>query len=182
VEVGGNVTMTSRVASGDLDFAVTAPPEPDSTLLFEHLFEERMVVIVPRKDAGASPTRLTAKHLSDQGVVLTDHGCAYRQAIEAAFAKRGAHLSVRLEMGSIGAIIGCVRKGLGPGIIPAAALPEMERGLVARTVVDIPLRIPIGITTRKQLAEPSRLVQIVRDHFRVNLTAKEVSKKSKSRR
>jgi DNA-binding transcriptional LysR family regulator len=179
VEVGGSVTMTSRVASGALDFAVTTPPEPESSLQFEHLFEERMVVIVPRKGS-ADSTRLTAKHLSNQGVVLTEHGCAYRQAIGAAFAKRGAHLSVRLEMGSIPAIIECVRKGLGPGIIPAAALPAVERALVARTIADIPLHIPVGITSRKQMAEPSRVVQIVRNHFRANLAAKEVSKSAVS--
>lgn len=43
---------------------------------------------------------LRALDLSDAGLVLTEHGCAYGRTVEDAFAARGARLRVPLEMGS----------------------------------------------------------------------------------
>jgi hypothetical protein len=105
----------------------------------------------------------------DPGVALTEHGCAYRRAVEDAFTARGVTLRVTLQMGSIGALLGCVREGLGVAIVPAAALGKQERPLAVREIADLPLSIGVGLVTRAQIAEPSALVQIVREHVRTRL-------------
>ena len=172
VEVGGTATMIARVRAGEVDFAITTTPPPDAGVLFERWFDERLVAVVPRRDGRARHRRLTAAHLAAGGVVLTEHGCAYRQAIEAAFARRGARIAVRRQMGSVPAVIASVRNGLGVGIVPVTSVSTVDADYVVRPIADVPLRVAVGLTTRPSLAEPSRLVQVVRDHFRAHLAGR----------
>ncbi len=113
-----------------------------------------------------------------RGVVLTEHGCAYRRAVEDAFAAAGARLRVTLEMGSSAALLGCVREGLGAAIVPAAALRHQDKGLAVREIADVPLSIVIGLVARERIGEPSALVQVLRDHLRARLVPSAKSRRA----
>ena len=169
VDVGGTTSTSERVAAGDLDLGIASRPPAELALTFEPLFDEKLVVVVSAARARKMRAPLRARDLSDTGVVLTEHGCAYRRAVEDAFAAAGARLRVTLEMGSSAALLGCVREGLGAAIVPAAALSHQDKGLAVREIADVPLSIVIGLVARERIGEPSALVQILREHLRARL-------------
>ncbi len=170
VEVGGTTSTSERVAAGDLDLGIASRPPAEFALTYEPLFDERLVVVVSAARARKMRAPLRARDLSDAGVVLTEHGCAYRRAVEDAFTARGARLHVTLEMGSVAALLGCVREGLGAAIVPAAALRHQDKGLAVREIADLPMSIAVGLVARAQISGPSGAVQVVREHLRARLT------------
>jgi DNA-binding transcriptional LysR family regulator len=169
VEVGGTTSTSERVAAGGLDLGIASRPPAGLPLTFEPLFQERLVVVVSAARARKLRAPLRARDLSDAGVVLTEHGCAYRRAVEEAFAARGAHLRISLEMGSTAALLGCVREGLGAAIVPAAALRHQGKGLAVREIADLPMSIAVGLVARAQIGDASGAVRIVREHLRARL-------------
>lgn len=98
-------------------------------------------------------------------ILLTEDGCAYRRHIDEAFSRIGRRLRVHQEIGSVGAILACVRAGMGVGIVPARAVPAHDSSLVTRQVADLPLSIPVGLLSRRGTGGSAVLVSTVRDHL-----------------
>ena len=63
IEVGGTERLTALVAEGELDFCISSPPDVDSALHFELLFEERIALLMPRRHALALKRRMLPEDL-----------------------------------------------------------------------------------------------------------------------
>ncbi len=167
LEIGGTGTICRRVESGDLDIGIATTPPPAHALEFEPLFEEPLVFV---QAAGARARRtIRAADVGGMTVLLTEDGCAYRKRIEEAFSSHGHQLRVHQEIGSIGAILACVRAGMGVAIVPARAVRPDDATLVARKLADLPLTIPVGLVGRRRAGGPAVMVTTVREHLKQGL-------------
>lgn len=174
LEVGGTGTISDRVASGELDIGIATPPPARYELDFEPLFDEQLVLVLPA--AGAKRGAARAADVGRLNVLLTENGCAYRQHIDDAFSRVGHPLRVHQEIGSVGAILACVRAGMGVGIVPAQAVPPRDPSLVVRSLVDLPLSIPVGVVSRRRTGRPAVLVSTVREHLIKDLRTSRASR------
>jgi DNA-binding transcriptional LysR family regulator len=155
MEVGGTESIARRVAAGELEFGITTPPAAAGGLSFEPLFEQELVLAIPRSDALARRRSIVARDLVGARMLLTEQGCAYRGAVEEAFTQRGHPIRIAHEIGSMTAILGYVRLGLGVGIVPLVVVPRGDAEVIARRVADVALRVPVGLITRHGIAAPS---------------------------
>ena len=163
LETGGTGTICQRVASADLDIGIATMPPAELRLEFEPLFDEELVLVLP---ATARPSRpIRAQDVAGMTVLLTENGCAYRRRIDECFEIAGHRIQVRLEIGSVGAILGCVRAGMGVAIVPALAVPTSDPTLITRRIRDLPLGIRVGLVSRPQSGGASALVRAVRQHL-----------------
>ena len=169
LDASGTASILKRVLSGELDFGVTTGPTSDMAVEFEPLFQEKLVLAIPRRAALARTRTITGRSLERVPVMLTEQGCAYRRTIEEAFARKGCRIQVAHEIGSSSALLNAARHGLGVGIVPLTAARGRSNGLVLREVSDVDLTLSIGLATRRGGCDGSRATVAVLEHLRRGL-------------
>ncbi len=150
LEVSGTQTLSRQVAEGRLAFSVCSPPPASLGLTFQPCFQQRMALLLPRRHPLARQRRIRARDLASVRMLLTEHGCAYREATEAALRTRGVQVECALEIGSIAAARAAVRDGLGLALVPVGPTLRAEAGLCLRELSDVDVTLVMGLARRDQ--------------------------------
>jgi LysR family transcriptional regulator, regulator of the ytmI operon len=150
LEVSGTRTLSRQVADGQLAFAVCSPPPASLGLVFHPCFRQRMALLLPRRHPLARQRRIRARDLASARLLLSEPGCAYREATEAALRSRGVEVECPLEIGSSGAVQAAVRDGLGIALVPAGPSLRAEPGLCLRELSDVDVALVMGIALREE--------------------------------
>jgi LysR family transcriptional regulator, regulator of the ytmI operon len=158
LEIGGTATIGRRVASGDLDLGICSAPPARLGLVFEPLFVESLMLLVPRRHPLARRPRLGPADLAACRLLLSDEACAYRAVVEQALGARGANPYSGIEIGSLDGLVVTVREGLGVAILPAACVTPPPVDTVVRRLGAPELALTVGLATREALDGTSRLL------------------------
>jgi len=148
IEALGTQGVARAVAEGRADFGLASAPPSEFRLLFEPWFRARMALLLPRRHPLASTPRVRARDLKGLTLLLTEQGCAYRDAIEAALRRAGAEVHCSMQIGSLRALTRAVQLGLGAAILPRDAADPLPKGTVLRDITGVDLGLPVGIVRR----------------------------------
>ena len=148
LEVSGTATLSRLVADGQLAFAVVSPPPGSLGLVFRPCFRQRMELLLPSRHPLARARRIRARDLATARLLLTEHGCAYREATEVALRTRGVQVDCAVEIGSTGALRSAVRDGLGIALVPVEDRLRPGPGLCLRALSDVDVTLVMGLAHR----------------------------------
>jgi LysR family transcriptional regulator, cell division regulator len=109
LHTGTSEQLRDAVSHRRLDAAFVAGSASRHELQEIPVFQEDLVVVSHRPD----PTWLT----QDTTLLVFEKGCAYRTQLEKWLEKQGITPRRIVEFGSIDAILGCVRAGMGNGVM-----------------------------------------------------------------
>jgi DNA-binding transcriptional LysR family regulator len=152
LEVAGTSGVSRSVADALIDVGLCSAPPSELALRFEPLFDEEMVLLLPRSHRLARKPRLLARDLEGEPLALTEQGCAYRSRIEASLQERGVRPQWALECGSAGTLPAAVRHGLGVALLPRLTAEPAPPGTTVRRLSDLPITLPVGLVTRPESA------------------------------
>jgi DNA-binding transcriptional LysR family regulator len=114
-------TLVDQVRAFKLDAALVAGPVDDDVFVATPLYQEELVIVVPRGHARVkSPDDLNVDTL-----IVFEQGCAYRKRAEHWFASgaiKGRRPARLLELGSYHAMLACVAAGAGIAFVPRTIL------------------------------------------------------------
>jgi LysR family transcriptional regulator, regulator of the ytmI operon len=150
LEVGGAQTLAARVATGELDAALSGPPARGQDLDFEPIFREPIGLLVPAGDALAAAAEVDPRDLLQTRLLTTEETCAYRQVTESALGDRGIRPALTIEIASLRALAHAVQAGLGTAVVPLAGVTPPPPGTVTRQVRGADLALTVGIVTRRR--------------------------------
>lgn len=170
VEVGGTSSLRDRVLSGDLDIALCSPPG-DPGLLFEHLFDERFVLLLPEQHPLAEKTRISVEDLSSTRLLVSEPNCEYRGRVEAALLSSGTQPYSGIEIGTIVGLKRAVQAGFGAAILPIAPVTPTPAGTVVRELEGVDIRLPIGMVQRRETGFASPALRELAERIRSALSA-----------
>ena len=179
VTEGTSTSLEPQLLLGQLDFAVLTTPVHSGELQVEPLFEEDLLLVIPKEHP------LAARHGVDDGplplgelegleMLLPLSGTALRDEIDQAIEPGGVVLTASIELDGLRTLASLVIDGYGPGILPSTAVPEHLRDRFrVMTLEGFPQR-HVGLVSRRHglPSAPSRavrdlLVDVARDaeHF-----------------
>ncbi len=162
LDVSGTAGVSRGVADGELDLGLCSAPPAELGLRFELLFSEEMALLVPRGHRLARGKKLRAADLEGEPLLLTEQGCSYRSAVEAALQERGVRPQWALESGSTNTLRAAVRQRLGIAMLPRAAVSPAPPGTVVRGMSDLVIALPVGLISRPDAAPaPPALAALV---------------------
>jgi LysR family hydrogen peroxide-inducible transcriptional activator len=141
---GSNSTLIPQLVQGLLDISVLAGPVDVPELTCTDLFDEDLVLIVPRDHALAGETIVSFATLSHYEFLLPLSGTPIRREIDAASRAHDVELRPLLEMDGLRTIASLTFDGLGIAILPASMLSRHLRS----TFVAVPIE---GIPRRRVL-------------------------------
>ncbi|MFG3054186.1 LysR family transcriptional regulator [Kitasatospora sp. NPDC048239] len=120
VREGGSRDLVRSLAAGELDLAlVITPPsgeEVPALSVTELLHEE--LVLVSGADTGRRRRRVRVEELRGRPLVMFREGYDLREATLAACRAAGFEPEFAVEGGEMDAVLGFVRAGLGPAVLP----------------------------------------------------------------
>ncbi|HET7295434.1 MAG TPA: LysR family transcriptional regulator [Vicinamibacteria bacterium] len=154
LEIGGTGSVSRAVADGRVDFGLASLPAPELRLAFTPLLVERMAVLLPRRHRLARARQVRVRDLAGERLLLTEHGCAYRQATEVALRAAGTPVACSMEIGSLTGLGRAVGAGLGLAIMPRAWLEPPPAGTLARDLTGAEIGLRVGLLQRSDGPPP----------------------------
>lgn len=149
LQVGGATALATQVAAGELDAALSGPPDRDLDLDFEPVLREPIGLLVSAMDALASWEAVEPRDLLRTRLLTTEETCAYRQVTERALGEVGVRPALPIEIASVRALAHAVQAGLGTAVVPLAAVSPPPPGTVVREVRGADLGLTVGFVTRR---------------------------------
>ena len=148
LQEAGNDEIVSRVDKGALDLAVCAWTDDATSLTFQPLFDDELVVVVPIGHRKATEGRLSWKDLESDSLILPLRPSSSYKHIEAAIRDHDATINTEYEMATLSTGLSMVRNDFGVMFASRVITQEVNMdGLTALRISDPPVR-KIGIYRR----------------------------------
>jgi DNA-binding transcriptional LysR family regulator len=146
-----NEIAIERVVRRQADFAVCTDLHVPAGTVFEKLFEDELVAVLPAGHRLAGRRAITWPQLADEALILISaQSSANNELVRGAFRGHGLDKAPDCEVMNIVTALSMVRAGLGVSIVPRVALPDLNtRGLVRRGLEGPTLRRNIGMLSRR---------------------------------
>lgn len=137
-----------QVARGSLDLGIVTLPAAQDGLQAQDLFEQQLVLVVPRGHRLARAKGLLLEALADEPVLMLDPGTRTGAALEGALAARSFAPRRVLDSGSFEVIKRYAAEGVGLAFLPEVVVPEDDPALTKVRVEGLPA-IRIGAIRRR---------------------------------
>ena len=115
-----------------------------------HLFDEDLVLVVPREHPLAKETSLPLARLADMELLLPAPGTALRAEIDSAVVPARVVLRPAMELDGVRMIASLVFDGYGPAILPATVVPGHLRERFAVVPLEGLPRRRVGVAQRRR--------------------------------
>jgi DNA-binding transcriptional LysR family regulator len=162
-----STTLEPLLAAGRLDLGVVTLPIPAPDLVGRPLFDEDLVLVVPKEHELTDRPRVDITELQGMHMLLPAPGTAFRDDLDRAAARAGVTLIPKVELDGLRLIASLTFDGYGPALLPATAIPPRLEGLYRGIPVDgLPYR-RVGVATRRRgrPSAPARAVLTVMDQI-----------------
>ena len=147
---GASAPLEQQLASGQLDLAVVTFPLSGDEIMAAQLFDEDLVVVLPRQHPLAAEPSLTLERLSELELLLPAPGTALRAEIDSVTTPARVELHPAMELDGVRLIASLAFDGYGPAILPATAVPGHQRERFAVLAVEGLPRRRVGVAQRRR--------------------------------
>jgi DNA-binding transcriptional LysR family regulator len=148
-----STSLEPQLVNGRLDLAVVNLPLPAPELTTTPLFDEDLLLFVPRDSPLADQWAGQEVDLADLGdlfLFLPPRGTSFRDLLDAAAARADVTLVARAELDGLRLIASLAISGQGAAILPATAVPEHLQFETRPIAVRGLPRRNVGVAQRKR--------------------------------
>ncbi|MBV9659725.1 MAG: LysR family transcriptional regulator [Acidimicrobiales bacterium] len=145
---GTSATLEPLLAAGSLDAAVVNLPQSNPDLVERPLFDEDLLLVVPRGHPLAGRDRVDIEDLDGLQLLLPVPGTNFRKEIDDACRAAGVTLAPRAELDGVRLIASLTLRGYAPAILPATGATD-GLGFPRIRVVGLPPRT-VGLVVRRR--------------------------------
>lgn len=117
IETGPTEVLIEKINNGDLEGAFVAEIESTNFLNKIYFFKEELFIV--------GKNSFSRERIEDSNIVTFKKGCSYRNQFQEWMAEEEIKYRRVLEFGSLEAILGCVRAGLGYTVLPLSVIDKM---------------------------------------------------------
>jgi DNA-binding transcriptional LysR family regulator len=142
--------LDSQLASGQVDLGVLGLPASGTEVRTFPLFEEDLVLVIPRTHPLASQDLVSLRDLRNLPLLLPTRGTSYRDELDAITKSLGFTLEPHAETDSIRLISSLTFEGAGYAILPSGALSERRDSRWAQVPVEGLTPRLVGVAQRRR--------------------------------
>ena len=146
-----STSLEPQLVNGRLDLAVVNLPLPAPELTTSPLFDEDLLLFVPRNSPFADDaTEVDVARLAEVELFLPPRGTSFRDLLEAAARRAGVTLRARAELDGLRLIASLAISGQGAAVLPSTAVPPHLQGETRAVRVSGLPRREVGVAQRKR--------------------------------
>lgn len=140
----------SAVLTGDVEFALTTGVQQPPGLVFEQLFTDECLVVVPHDHPFAKDSSVDITRLADVPLLLPVVGSAFRAEIDIAFATAGLKPLAEREAINLATLMAYAEVGMGITFVPSMMSHRLDLSRCrALRLAPAPLMRDFGILKRE---------------------------------
>jgi DNA-binding transcriptional LysR family regulator len=139
--------LLERLIGGEIDLCVASPRFGDASLDWHPLFEEELVVIVPRGHRLWSRKQIELREIAKEPIVALKKDYGLRQYVDDLCRVAGFSPEIAFEGEEVATLQGLVGAGFGVSLVPKSTVKDSSL-LVSLQVSDPTCRRTIGISWR----------------------------------
>nr|WP_319384991.1 LysR family transcriptional regulator [uncultured Roseibium sp.] len=145
--------VAEAVSQGEADFGICSIGSLEANTQFEPLFEDRIVLTLPRDHALAAACTVAWPDLQDVPLILPARGTGNRLLIDEAMARSRLSAHWTYEVGRSSTAMDLVSEGVGVALLPRSAMYSAQGKMLAfRNLGDPVVSRPVGMLTRNGVA------------------------------
>lgn len=156
-----------------IDIAILNAPIVGTEVTFRALFEEVLVLTVPRDSPLATLASVSVRELEGLALIAPPKGNWFRSELDAVAAKHRIRITTRLEIDGLRLIAALSADGFGSAIVPATAIsPSMTQDIAVIPINDLAGR-KVGLARRRNKIESAAtkaFVLVVEEVFKAHRT------------
>ncbi len=147
--------ILEKIEDGSIDVGIVTLPVKSPSLKVQHIFRDRLMVMVPSSSPLAGRGAVGISEIAEQTLIFPKTGYT-RQLLDRLFRPYGAQLQIRMELPSVGMIKSFVAAGLGVTLISGSfAHDEVQAGTVKLLQLkDADLWRDLGLVYRRDRTLP----------------------------
>ena len=143
--------VVELVRKGRMELGVTFDPGSSEDLVFEPLFEDKFVAVLPTGHPLLQQSIVPWADLAKNDFVVLQRPSSIRVLIEQQMQNVGQHLSTILEAHQLATIGRMVATGLGVSVVPALCINQMEElGAHCRPIEEPGINRRVGVLSRRR--------------------------------
>lgn len=158
--------QVEALRAGSIDIALLRPPVADASLKVSTLRRDRLVVALPADHALSRRTRVAARDLADQDLIVHsgDHRSVMYDVVVRMLHEAGVAPRIRHEVGETSTLITLVAGGLGVAVVPEPVTALALNGVRYRPLVRPATAVELAVAHRADRDEPhlARTVDVIR--------------------
>lgn len=148
LEIASTPALVESLLQGNIDFACCSAPEIGTDLLFQPLFSEKFVALVPEEHPLSGLEFLEPSLFLGHRLLITSATCPYRKKLELILQEAGLVSIDTMEIGSMTALITYVQNGFGFALVPEIVLDPMPLRTKALAVKGTSIDMLTGLISR----------------------------------
>ncbi|HTJ24840.1 MAG TPA: LysR family transcriptional regulator [Candidatus Limnocylindria bacterium] len=134
---GPGPLLGQRLVAGEIDLCLSSPRFADAAIEWQPLWEEELVVLVPRGHRLAARTEIDLTEIANEPVVALKPGYGLRQIVDELCRSAGFQPRIAFEGEEVATLRGLVGAGFGVSLVPLSA------HLGDDPTVDLHVRAPV---------------------------------------
>lgn len=139
--------LLEHLVAGEIDFCLVSPRFPDSALDWQALYDEELVVIVPRGHRLESRGQIDLREVAKEPMVALKKGYGLRQTLEDLTRQTGFVPQITFEGEEVATLQGLVGAGFGVALTPKGSVGRSDL-VVSLSVREPVCRRTIGLSWR----------------------------------
>ncbi len=161
LHIDNSAAVIARVISGTADIGIMARPTDNPRLFSTMIRQDRLVLLVSRKDPLAHRKRVRLTDLAGRDLVVRERGSITREVAEARLAAAGIRTGQVFDVGTREAVAEAVAAGFGVGLAFASEVGRDPR-LVAIRIQDADVAVAeyaICLLERRSLGSVAKFLE-----------------------
>jgi len=159
--------LQERLVGGEIDLCLSSPRFVDSNFAWRPLFDEELVLIVPRGHPLENRAQIDLSEIAREPIIALKKGFGLRQVLDDVTRQAGFVPDIAFEGEEVATLHGLVGAGFGVALVPKGVTRNSD--LVKSVVVREPFcRRTIGLSWRQGRYLP-RLTERFREHIIASL-------------
>ena len=139
------------VQVGRADLGITFEPDVLESVVFQPLFEDRFVAVLPVAHPLTERKRLTLRQLLGYTLVVLNRGSSTRDWTDQAITREGIEPPQIFEASQLTTVGAMVAAGVGVAVVPSMCRDQMQRlGAECRSISGACIERRLGILTHRR--------------------------------
>jgi len=169
IQIHSSKSLVDMIRKDEIDIAICTAPEMATDTIFDPLFSEEVVLLVPIEHHLSQKEIICLKDLKNEQLLMTSSSCPFRNNLEKKMIESGINPLYGIEISNMLALKHYVQSALGIAVVPRITVKAPPKGTVIKPIVDFNKGLTVGILRNSERFYNSKSIERLIEILYTNL-------------
>jgi LysR family transcriptional regulator, regulator of the ytmI operon len=171
IQIHSSKSLVDMVMNDEVDLAICTAPEMATNTVFDPLFSEEVVLLVPVEHHLSQKEIIYLEDLKNEQLLMTSSSCPFRNNLEKKMIELGINPVYGIEISNMLALKHYVRSALGIAVVPRITVKNPPKGTVIKPIADFHKGLTVGILRNSERFYNNKSIERLIEILYMNLAS-----------